>query len=111
MLGASVLFLFLLSGTEFTFVINAIGAGFTLPMMIGPTVYQIDIQVGVISVIGLLLVVFLQFSPVAIVVSDDRAIDSLIHSAGLVWQNFLSVLGYTLIVALLSFLPRVLVWI
>lgn len=110
MLGATVVFVLLMTvfGTGLAIIINAIGAGFAVPMFIGSIVLRIDIQVGVISVIGLLVVVFLQFFAAAIVVSDARAIRSFSRSAGLVQQNFRSVLGYTLIFALLSFLPRVL---
>ena len=54
-----------------------------------------------------LVFVFLQFLYAAVVVSDAGAIGSLSKSAGLVRANFLSVLGYSVIFLLLTFVPRI----
>ena len=52
-----------------------------------------------------LVFVFLQFFYAAVAVSDAGAIGSLSKSAGLVRANFLSVLGYSVIFFLLTFVP------
>ena len=76
-----------------------------------------DLGTGVLLVISLvvlfaagllfLVYMFLQFFDTAIVVSGNDAVESISTSVGLVRRNLLSVVGYTILFGLVSFVPRI----
>ncbi|AFZ74823.1 DUF7847 domain-containing protein [Natronobacterium gregoryi] len=96
MLGATVLFGLIVIGASVVsgILLVIVGVGTAAG---GGGALGIGIGVVFLSVSMTLLMMFLQFYDAAIVVSDAQAIESIPHSVRLVWNNFISVVGFSIV--------------
>nr|WP_244510217.1 hypothetical protein [Natronobacterium texcoconense] len=105
MLGATVLFAVIIMGVSFMggILMMIVGVGTAAA---GGGLVGMGIGFVLLMVVMALLVMFLQFYDAAIVVSDARAIDSFSQSVSLVWNNFLSVVGFTIVFFVISLIGQ-----
>ncbi|WP_117364474.1 DUF7847 domain-containing protein [Natrarchaeobaculum sulfurireducens] len=105
MLGATVVFVGILIGLSIVGTVVLIIAG-AAGFAVGGGIVVVAL-VSVVLLVGFAVVfMFVQFYDAAIVVSDDRAIDSFSRSVGLVSQNLASVIGFSVVFLALTLLGQ-----
>lgn len=95
LLGATFLFVVLLMGVSFIGSLLMVFVG-VIAVVAGGGMAGIVIGLVPLLAVLALLFLFIQFYDAAIVVSDAKAIESFSHSVGLVRDNFLSVVGFSI---------------
>ncbi|WP_255193363.1 hypothetical protein [Natronobeatus ordinarius] len=105
LLGATFLFVVLLMGVSFIGSLLMVFVG-VIAAVAGAGLAGIVVGAVLLLAVLALLFLFIQFYDAAIVVSDARAIESFSHSIGLVRDNFLSVVGFSIAFLVITLLGQ-----